>query len=130
LAYRNYYRAFSLEMASSINLRLPLGKGLCVTLALGVAFTVVAVTSWQGPAAVHRLYWLAALLGVVVLTFVVGKKVLHWLGRQELCSPLIAFPLAYTTWFALGSVNLLGDNDTKVLSYAGAGLGCYIVGAF
>jgi oligosaccharide repeat unit polymerase len=56
------------------------------------------------------------------------KRAVGWFGRRELFSPLIAFPVAYTIWFALGSMTLFDDRDAKVLQYSGVGLACYLAG--
>src|SRR5260370_23061610 len=68
------------------------------------------------------------------------RKSWAWLARQDLFSPLIAFPIAYVVWFAVGAVDFFeipssisfGAFDpipSRLLFYAGVGLAGYICGA-
>ena len=95
----------------------------------GAAFAIVLIASWEGPQEVRAVTWGAAgIVGCLLLVLVV-KRVMGWFGRQELFSPLIAFPIAYTIWFSLGSLTLFDERNTKVLQYSGIGLACYLAGA-
>jgi oligosaccharide repeat unit polymerase len=67
------------------------------------------------------------ILACLVLVLLL-KRAVGWFGRRELFSPLIAFPVAYCVWFALGSLTLFDDRGAKVLQYSGAGLACYLAG--
>jgi oligosaccharide repeat unit polymerase len=109
-----------------------LGRASIVSIAMasiaGVAFLTVVIASWEGPEALRVIAWGAAgilgcFIGVLLL-----KRVVGWFGRKELFSPLIAFPIAYTVWFALGSLTLFDDKNAKVLQYSGIGLACYLAG--
>jgi len=94
----------------------------------GVFFLVLLVASWQGPEALRDVAWGAAgIVGCLAFILVI-KRVVGWFGRQELFSPLIAFPIAYVIWFSLGSLALFDDRDAKVLQYSGIGLACYLAG--
>jgi oligosaccharide repeat unit polymerase len=119
-------------MFPSTDFRPTLGKSstasIAVASAMGVVFLTVTVASWEGPEALRDIGWGAAGVGVCFVVVPLLKSVVGWLGRRELFSPLIAFPIAYTVWFALGSLSLFGDSNAKVLQYSALGLGCYVAG--
>jgi oligosaccharide repeat unit polymerase len=96
--------------------------------AAGVAFLVTAVAAWLGPQPLRDEGWaVAGTASLLVFAFFV-RQVIRWFGRQELFSPLIAFPITYAAWFAVGSLTL-DDGQGKILLYSGAGLACYVTGA-
>jgi oligosaccharide repeat unit polymerase len=63
------------------------------------------------------------LLAIIILFF-------RWLAKQDLFAPWIAFPIAYVSWFAVGSMDVIGDPYPPPYGVIGLGLGCYLVGAW
>lgn len=68
-----------------------------------------------------------------------GRRMLAWFSRQDLFSPLIAYPLVYFAWFTIGSIDFLHAPSSMFLGafdpipprvwlYAGIGLVGYVCG--
>jgi oligosaccharide repeat unit polymerase len=68
-----------------------------------------------------------------------GRRMLAWFSRQDLFSPLVAYPLVYIVWFTIGSIDFLQAPSSMFLGmfdpipprvwlYAGIGLLCYLCG--
>ena len=114
---------------ASTNLRMPIDRASVrsaqVALLTGLVFLTTAVASWLGPVALRYEGWGAAALAALIAFFLVARRVLRWFSRKELFSPLIAFPLTYAAWFAVGTLTL-GEGQEKVLYYSGVGLACYL----
>jgi oligosaccharide repeat unit polymerase len=99
-----------------------------LALALGSLFLALVVASFAGPIQLRWVYWGLAGIASSYLAGVSCRHLFGWLGRQELFSPLWAFPIAYVVWYGLGSLALLGDEDSRTLIYSAAGLLCYLAG--
>ncbi len=106
----------------------PGATSILLACSAGLVFLVVVIASWEGPEALRDVGWGAAGIGVCLIFILLMRRLVGWFGRQELFSPLIAFPIAYTVWFALGSLTLFDDRNSKVLEYSGLGLACYLAG--
>jgi len=109
---------------------------IAVTVALTSA--LLAQLSYP-PSSSWPLWILGFVLFFPILTAVV-RRGWSWLSQQDLFSPLIAYPLTYIAWFAIGSIDFvrfqssisLGAFDpipAKVPFYAGIGLLGYLCGA-
>jgi oligosaccharide repeat unit polymerase len=83
---------------------------------------------------------LLTLLGGLAIVARFGKAALSRFSEVDLFSPLVAYPLAYTFWFVVGSIDFLelshstsfGAFDPipgRVLAIAGVGLIGYLTGA-
>jgi oligosaccharide repeat unit polymerase len=99
--------------------------GVKVAGVLGVLFMAIMVASWLGPAAIREVGWALSAIALIALCVRPVVRTVQWLSRRDLFSPLIAFPLTYTIWFALGSLTL-DTGASKVLAYSAAGLACYV----
>jgi oligosaccharide repeat unit polymerase len=97
--------------------------------AIGILFLLLAAASYAGPIELRWLGWgiASSVLGIISIYVIIGW--FRWLRRQELLSPVIAFPLGYLVWYGLGSLTLLGESDSRVWMYSSVGLGCYLLGA-
>lgn len=115
---------------ASTELRMPIDRASVRSAQLaafaGVVFLTTAVASWLGPVALRYEGWGAAGLAAVVVLTKIARRILRWFGRQELFSPLIAFPLTYAAWFSVGTLTL-DEGQEKILYYSGVGIACYLV---
>ena len=109
-------------------------------IALTIALSLGLVVALFDPQSAGLVLWTFALLSVSPLFVAFGKRSWGWLSRQDLFSPLIAFPLTYIGWFTVGSIDFVrlpssvsfGAFDPippRVWLYAGIGLVGYLCGA-
>lgn len=108
---------------------------LCSSGLLAICF----VSAWFGPRAFKlALYAVVALLALTAALWIL-KFAFDWLSRQDLFSPLIAYPLMYVGWFVIGSIDFIhlpssisfGAFDpipARVWLYASIGLVGYLCG--
>lgn len=77
------------------------------------------------------MFLLGILASLALVVYLVVRWLRHWLKERDFFSPLVAFPLAYITWFTLGSIGTAAveEYDVRVCLYAALGLVCYILGA-
>jgi oligosaccharide repeat unit polymerase len=94
----------------------------------GVGFSVLLAASWMGPEALQDLAWAVGGAALLFVSALLIKKLIRWFGRQDLFSPLIAFPMAYAAWFTVGALTL-DEGAGKVLGYSAGGILCYFAGA-
>lgn len=115
-------------------------KPLYSFMALTIALSVGLVVALFYPQSASLVLWTFALLSVSPLLVAFGKRSWRWLSRQDLFSPLIAFPLTYLGWFTIGSIDFVrlpssvsfGAFDPippRVWLYCGIGLVGYLCGA-
>lgn len=109
---------------------------ITVTVALLLAFKSVLDNSRS----IDLAIWIVGLALFHPLLLAVGKRGWGWFSKQDLFSPLVAYPLTYIAWFAIGSIDFVqlpssisfGAFDpipSRVLFYAGIGLLGYLCGA-
>ena len=109
---------------------------LAVTVALLVAFLAGL---WY-PASSGLALWVVGLALSFPLPVALVKRAWGWLSAEDLFSPLLAYPLTYVGWFAIGSIDFVhlpssvsfGAFDpipAKVHFFAAIGLLGYLCGA-
>lgn len=115
-------------------------KPLYCFMAVTIALSVGLVVALFYPQSASLVLWAFLLLSVSPLLVAFGKRSWRWLSRQDLFSPLIAFPLTYLGWFTIGSIDFVrlpssvsfGAFDPippRVWLYCGIGLVGYLCGA-
>jgi oligosaccharide repeat unit polymerase len=109
---------------------------ITVTAALSLAFMSVLGNSNS----IDLALWIVALALSSPLLLALGKRAWIWVSKQDLFSPLVAYPLTYIAWFAIGSIDFVQLPSSisfspfdpiprRVLFYAGIGLLGYLCGA-
>jgi oligosaccharide repeat unit polymerase len=114
------------------------------TLFFFLSLTLGLLLGWwailRQPDSATSVLVLLGLLAVSPIWVGMGKRMLKWFSRQDLFSPLIAYPLVYFAWFAIGSIDFLQAPSSmsfgafvpippRVWLYAGIGLVAYLCGA-
>ncbi len=97
------------------------------------------VATLNGASAGWRVSLIAVFPAVVLLVYGI-RKVAHAVRHVDVFSPLVAFPILYVAWFAIGSIDfvelppsvqfgLFEPIPAYVLGYAALGLIAYLAGA-
>ena len=110
-------------------------------IALGCIFsTVLALSAALAGASSNFSLLILAGVPAVGLLICALRQAIRLAGRLDVFSPLVAFPLLYIAWFALGSIDVIDVPRTVafglfepipgyVLGYAALGLTGYLAGA-
>lgn len=95
---------------------------------LSLLFILLLAASWDGPEYLTDLFWAVAIIGGTALIIFLLRRIFGWLGRRDLFSPAIGFPVAYIVWFGAGFAAMFGEASSTLITYTALALLCYLAG--